>query len=374
MSSQSSNTPFRYLIAIHPLGLLYGSAGPFLSPENLVGRAGNSFPPSAATLSGIFAACYGNDGIQDLQLAGPFWSETDTLDSNDKQDFFVPTPFIYLVEKGEEAIAHTLSWQASPSHPEQGSWRNKEGAQPIGKFESQTWLSLRQWDAPESIKRAPWKFLPHLHPRLELDQRRVAVPPSDSQVSPEEDTDAQGSLFLENAVQLPSDVCLVYLSNKRLKNGWYRFGGEGHMVEVTCHDLAGAVSDRLAPPSLGCAFALITPGVWGSNRFSLRYPDAWRSQIYYDEQTGQESILTAKPIPFRYRMGGKGTVKRLSRGRYAVPAGTVYIMRHPQPPWHEWTSHWSADLFPQEGPYLNRWGCGLALPLPHALSPQIQAA
>ncbi|NJR66897.1 MAG: CRISPR-associated protein Cmr3, partial [Leptolyngbyaceae cyanobacterium CRU_2_3] len=59
---------FRYLIAIEPLGLLYGSAGKFLSPENLVGRSGNSFPPSAATLSGLFAAAQ-IDGIRDLYLA-----------------------------------------------------------------------------------------------------------------------------------------------------------------------------------------------------------------------------------------------------------------------------------------------------------------
>lgn len=36
---------FQYLILIQPLGFLYGSAGRFLSPENLVGRSGTSFPP-----------------------------------------------------------------------------------------------------------------------------------------------------------------------------------------------------------------------------------------------------------------------------------------------------------------------------------------
>jgi CRISPR-associated protein Cmr3 len=36
---------FKYLISIEPLGLLYGSAGGFLSPESLVGRSGESFPP-----------------------------------------------------------------------------------------------------------------------------------------------------------------------------------------------------------------------------------------------------------------------------------------------------------------------------------------
>ena len=36
---------FQYLIKISPLGFMYGSAGGFLSPENLVGRAGAKFPP-----------------------------------------------------------------------------------------------------------------------------------------------------------------------------------------------------------------------------------------------------------------------------------------------------------------------------------------
>lgn len=364
MPSDPPTPPLRYLIAIHPLGLLYGSTGPFLSPDNLVGRAGISFPPSAATLSGLFAATLGNDKVQNLQLAGPFWAKTDTIATNPEQDFFVPTPLTYLVESGEDAIAQTLSWQPHPHNPKQWGWRNEDGAQPMGKFDSATWLALSQWEAPQLVQRAPWKFLPHLHPRLELDQRRVAMAPQSQAADQQKPPETQGSLFLENAVQMPSDSCLVYLSNQELEDGWYRFGGEGHMVEVTCHDLAPQLSDRLAPASLGQSFALITPAVWGSNRLSQRYPDAWRSLLSIDEQTGQESMLTGKPVPFRYRMGGTGTVKRLSRGRYAVPAGTVYVMEKPHPPWHQW----SIDLFPKEGPHLNRWGCALALPLPGAIA------
>ena len=96
---------FEYLIVVEPLGFLYGSSGPFLSPDNLVGRAGNSFPPSSATVSGLYASRYGNreveDGCQpvldlpDLVIAGPFWAMSDRPDN-----FYVPTPFIYLVEKG----------------------------------------------------------------------------------------------------------------------------------------------------------------------------------------------------------------------------------------------------------------------------------
>jgi CRISPR-associated protein Cmr3 len=68
---------FEYLIVIEPLGLLYGSAGRFLSPENLVGRSGTSFPPSAATLSGLYAATSSSTELESLQLAGPFWAKSD---------------------------------------------------------------------------------------------------------------------------------------------------------------------------------------------------------------------------------------------------------------------------------------------------------
>ncbi len=44
---------FKYIISINPLGFMYGSAGAFLSPENLVGCSGAKFPPEAAALSGL---------------------------------------------------------------------------------------------------------------------------------------------------------------------------------------------------------------------------------------------------------------------------------------------------------------------------------
>jgi CRISPR-associated protein Cmr3 len=89
---------FQHLIAIEPLGLLYGSAGRFLSPDNLVGRSGTQFPPSAATLSGLFAAQYGNDAVQDLRLAGPFWAKTEELEQT--QTVYVPLPMNYRVKDG----------------------------------------------------------------------------------------------------------------------------------------------------------------------------------------------------------------------------------------------------------------------------------
>lgn len=333
-------TPFKYLVTLEPLGLLYGSMGKFLSPENLVGRSGSHFPPSAATLSGLFAAAYAQQGQlpqleADLKLAGPFWAET-----ANPQAFYVPTPLNCLVR--DNTIVAQLRWSEA-----QGHW----GAGPSGKFEEDTWINLDHWPPSPTdshllpVTPDPWEFLPHLHPRLADDQRRVEVSPEGS-----------GSLFLENAVQLPDHICLVYLSTLPLDPGWYRFGGEGHLVDLTCHELGEPGATLLNQP-LGHSFALITPALWGSNRLSLRQPETWGDQV---------QLLTGRAQPFRYRLGGQsGQPKRLSRGRYAVPAGTIYITPTPQSDWGDWPDEW----FPKEGPRLNRWGSGLALPLPDAIAP-----
>jgi CRISPR-associated protein Cmr3 len=58
-------------------------------------------------------------------------------------------------------------------------------------------------------------------------------------------------------------------------------------------------------------------------------------------------------------------MKLLSRGRYAVPAGSVYVLEEAvDKPWQDWDVNW----FPQEGPSLKRWGCGLALALASAIA------
>jgi CRISPR-associated protein Cmr3 len=341
---------FEYLIVIEPLGLLYGSAGRFLSPENLVGRSGTSFPPSAATLSGLYAATSSSTELESLQLAGPFWAKSDN-----PQNFYVPTPLNYLVAKGE--ITHRLAWHPHPQslsyqeegeqEEESGQWQTESGASPTGKFEKSSWVAINEWHQPQQVQKDPWKYLPHLHPRLQLDQRKVDA-----------DSD-QGSLFLENAVQLNPDNCLIYLSNTRLADGWYRFGGEGHMVDVRCLKLTDSTQRLLSQP-VGKCFALITPAVWGSNRLSYREPMIYQNNNW--QPVWQiEAFLTERPTPFRYRLGGKGNTKRLSRGRYAVPAGTVYVLREPlNQPWQSWDESW----FPTEAYSFKRWGCGLALPLP----------
>ena len=348
---------FKYLISIEPLGLLYGSAGRFLSPENLVGRSGQSFPPSAATLSGLFAAQYGNSNVQTLQVAGPFWGDAEAVESSKEQDFYVPAPYHYLVS---DTNVERLYWYPNVESAEgedlKGRWLTAKEKSPVGKHKRDYWVSLREWNksetfSPKTFKRGPWQFIPHLHPRLQHSQRKVAYT--------EEEEGTTGSLFLENGVQLAPEARLVYLSNMELPGGWYRFGGEGHMVDVVAYDLCDRIQRQLSEP-VGSAFATIVPAVWGSNRLSQRWPSAWDSSI--------DTMMTERPEPFRYRLGGrKGETKRLSRGRYAVPAGSVYVQKEPlNLPWYDWDAEW----FPKEGPRLNRWGCGLSLPLKGVVKPE----
>jgi CRISPR-associated protein Cmr3 len=352
--AQTTLPPFQYLIAIAPLGLLYGSAGRFLSPENLVGRSGTHFPPTAATMSGVLAAHYTDDPhqLKDLQLAGAFWAWEDNL-----QNFYVPTPFHYQVKLDRSSsdcsprpghIVDQLSWDRNDWHSEQSE-----------KTVKGTWLAIRDWFAAKQVYSNPWEFLPHLHPRLRDDERRVAI-----DVEGEEE---RGSLFLENAIQMHPNACLVYLSNKPIADGWYRFGGEGHLVTVRCLELAPETRDLLRHP-VGSKFALITPAVWGSNRLSYRSPISLEDK---DRSVWSvEALLTERPTPFRYRLGNRkdsrdrdihqpNQPKLLSRGRYAVPAGSVYVLSHDLPAWQDWALDW----FPKEGPSLKRWGCGLALPV-----------
>jgi len=353
--AESPKLPFSHLIIIQPLGLLYGSAGRFLSPENLAGRSGSSFPPSAAALSGIFAAELGGNNIKSLQLAGAFWGKFDEL-----PDFYVPIPLNCLIAKGESKIQRQLVWE-----PQQKKWLPNV----IGKFDKGGWVKVNDWKkedwkAKQICTKVPWKPLPHLHPRLEDNQRRVQV----------EKNREQGSLFLENGVQLDPDYCLVYLSNTELNPGWYRFGGEGHLVNIECQNISSELKNLLSEP-VGKTFALITPAVWGSNRHSYRQPMMMQQN---QEKPSEwvpvwewDALLTERPSPFRYRLGNlkveegeekqNSNQKLLSRGRYAMPAGSVYVLKEPlNKSWQDWDEDW----FPKEGYYsFKRWGCGLALPL-----------
>lgn len=133
-NSTSIKSALQYLVVIRPLGLLYGSAGRFLSPENLVGRSGVSFPPSAATLSGVFAHQLNEetDKLNNLQLAGPFWAEESQLDN-----FYVPTPLNCLVKDGQ--IQYTLSWREGKWLTQiDGKWQTP----PNDKYQKATWMAI----------------------------------------------------------------------------------------------------------------------------------------------------------------------------------------------------------------------------------------
>lgn len=345
---------FTYFIIVKPLGLLYGSAGRFLSPENLVGRSGTSFPPSAATLSGVFAAHYKGDRsiLDELCLAGPFWAWDEQ-----KRNFYVPTPFNCLVKDGK--IKHLLYW-----HEDKKKWLLPDGGNtPHEKFESGTWIAIKDWtnlNSKPEVTKPPWEFLPHLHPQLKEDERRVDFT---------EDAEAK-SLFLENSVQLHPEACLVYLSNLALPSGCYRFGGEGHIVDIHSQKIKGPAKSLLTE-NIDRSFATITPAIWGSNRLSYRAPIKGKDDSYqfvwFKGRTSQDilPILTERPLPLRHRLGnsknqGKNDPKMLSRGRYAVPPGTVYIADEAlNKPWHAWEE----KLFPKEGYCYKRWGFGLSLPL-----------
>ena len=143
--NKENYTLFKYLIVIEPLGFLYGSAGRFLSPENLVGRSGTSFPPSAASLSGLFAAYYSGDRTQlkDLQLAGPFWAKN----SNDDQvqNFYVPTPFNYLA-KMNPTTDENLEMKTGKIEKKLFSYPQKKARldqnTPVSKPSKGTWIGI----------------------------------------------------------------------------------------------------------------------------------------------------------------------------------------------------------------------------------------
>lgn len=347
---------FRYLIIVKPLGLMYGSAGGFLSPENLVGRSRSKFPPEAATLSGlIFSASKAEnegeskeirDRIQEdlrdnLQVGGPFWAK-----DKDPFNFYVPIPWLYQIgdridKQGRE------SKQCNYWKIRDGEWQlNQEKDEVSPEY---TWQPVTTWNLDpakilESAEKAPWQFVPLLHPHLKDKERNVKK---------------EDGLFLEYAVQLREDCCLVYLSTVAVETGWYRFGGENHLVEIESKELyEDDIIIDLLKQKIDRAFALITPGVWGSNRFSYRYPQ-------HPDFPKPSHLLTDKPIPYRYRTGGN-TYKfggQLGRGRYAVPPGSVYLLDRPLEKEYQTWWDWKDEWFPKEGFTLNHLGCGLALPL-----------
>jgi CRISPR-associated protein Cmr3 len=331
---------FKYLVIVSPLGFLYASAGAFLSPENLVGRSGAKFPPDAATLAGLFFSENKSNQIaphdqlkHELVVSGPFWAR-----QKEEENFYVPLPRHRIIESGKDD-----EWKLNA----QRKWERDPQKQDIEA--EYRWQSIDSWKRPKTsdirknneMGRAPWEYVSFLHPQMKPDERHVL---------------AKDGLFLENAVQMDEDFCLVYLSTYALPDGWYRFGGEGHMVEISCQEISpDSTIHQLLATKIQKACALLTPGVWGSNHLSYRYPK------HSDFPNEGMKMLTDKPIPYRYRIGQRSTERgRLGRGRYAVPPGTVYVFKKAlDKTWWEFPEDW----FPREGLPLKHLGCGLCLPV-----------
>jgi CRISPR-associated protein Cmr3 len=325
---------FKYLISISPLGFMYGSAGAFLSPENLVGRSGAKFPPDAPTLAGLMFSInkvknkLSQSELRDnLYVAGPFWAK-----SQDKNNFFVPIPKHKIITQKE-----VREWSIKKEE-----WYLEKKQE---KLESDyQWQTIKSWQISsqelvknDAVGSNPWKFVSFLHPKIQAAERCV------------EKTDG---LFLENSVQLPDDICLIYLSTYPIESGWYKFGGENHIVQIESKKLPAEITKLFHQP-ISKSFALITPAVWGSNRISQRQPQCTNDSDHQFPQVMQ--MLTDKPVPYRFRSQGT-----LGRGRYAVPAGSVYILKEPiNQSWWQWNEKW----FPEEGYSLKKVGCGLCLPI-----------
>lgn len=352
-----SPLPFAYLIALEPLGLLYGSLGRLLSPEALTGRASEHFPPDSPALAGLLASQLSRAEVWDLHTAGPFW-----LDA--KQSLMLPAPLTLLQEitaDGRRISRRRLAWiETNKDGLAPSGWRPADGQDPPRKAPTGGWIALHHWplvgvDGEEiPIHTNPWQAVPHLHPKLS-DEQRVSA--------------GEGALFLEYGIAVQPGVALAYLSSHAIPDGVYRFGGEGHMVQLRRLSPPPALIRMLRQP-LPAPFTLITPGLWGGPKLSLREPidTSAPSGAYPWQHQGQPpGILTDKPRPWRHRLGAgrggpEGTTgkRRLSRGRWAVPAGSCYRLEAKTlPPWAEWDEAW----FPKEGFSFKQLGTALALPL-----------
>ena len=347
-----SALPFQVLVTLEPLGLLYGSSGRLLSAETLTGRAAEHFPPDAPALAGLLASQLRRSEVRDLFTAGPFWQQANG-------DLMLPAPYVLIPEEGGptgRCSRQQRRWQeGTEEHP--AGWTSPSPISPTPKTNGDPWICLSDWPHPANSRTAasaiplhsnPWQAVPHLHPKL-LDEQRVSA--------------QKDALFLEYGIALEPGVRLAYLSSHPIPEGVVRFGGEGHLVELRCQLLPAMLVDLLRQP-LTAPFALITPGLWGGPKLSIREPiDTThpRGHFPWHRDGVAPAILTERPRPWRHRLGaGSDGKRRLSRGRWAVPAGSCYrVAGDPLPPWPDWPEPW----FPKEGFSFKQFGTGLALPL-----------
>ena len=143
------------------------------------------------------------------------------------------------------------------------------------------------------VEANPWTAVPHLHPRLEDDQR----------ISAQEE-----ALFLELAMALEPGVALAYLSSVALTEGRYRFGGRG--IWWSC----AAIQSRRGcwiccrPPGIwpGAALGADHPGGVGlAQAVDARTPRCRRTPANHPWRVNQQGpgILTDRPRPWRFRLG-----------------------------------------------------------------------
>lgn len=352
----TTNLPFQHLILLEPLGLLYGSSGRLLTPEALTGRANEHFPPDSPALAGVLASRLDRAQIWDLHTAGPFWLHPD-------EGLMVPAPLTLLQEissSGERFSQRRLAWVVGDGDHSPSGWRPTDQDKPPRKAPSGGWIALRDWDLVGqpgkriAIHDNPWSAVPHLHPRLKDDERISA---------------GDGALFMEYGIAMKPGVALAYISSHAIAEGIYRFGGEGHLVQLRHEPIPPLLETLLSRP-LTAPFALITPGVWGGPKLSLREPldtTVPNGRFPWHRSGQAPGILTDKPRPWRHRLGagssqpdGSSGNRRLSRGRWAVPAGSCYqLSGDPLEPWVGWHESW----FPKEGFSFKQLGTALALPL-----------
>lgn len=359
-----SAVPFAFQVQIEPLGLLYGSSGRLLSPEVLTGRAAEHFPPDAPAAAGLIASQLPREEVWHLHTAGPFWVRPDG-------ELMLPAPMALLIQEddttGERVSRQRLQWrEGDGAHQPAGWWDLTEPA-PSKTNGSGGWLALHHWPHPANptapadglpIHDDPWRAVPHLHPKLREDERVSA---------------REGALFLEYGIALKPGVRLAYLSSHAVPEGVVRFGGEGHLAQVTCLPIPELLLELLRQP-LTAPFALLTPGLWGGPKLSIREPIVTTvppGHFPWHRQGQPPGILTDRPRPWRHRLGAGSrdpspadpdnpSKRRLSRGRWAVSAGSCYqIAGDPLPAWADWPEPW----FPKEGFSFKQLGTALALSL-----------
>ena len=144
-----STFPFKHLLLLEPLGLLYGSSGRMLSPESLTGRVSEHFPPDSPTLAGLIGsqlervsgAKKEDSPIRHLHTAGPFCFDTKA------NNLWLPAPFTLLQqETGEgEPSLRQLQWQRGDLEGGAGSWQPLDGAPMPRKYRRGGWVALRHW-------------------------------------------------------------------------------------------------------------------------------------------------------------------------------------------------------------------------------------